>query len=162
MVLLPDKSVDQTLVMPLDFNETLRSYYQSLLSYLNSKPPPPKSLLRIKFEELIVNVLNNPKNQHVIDYLAKAQREDRVSIREIMEANFCGFLSISDFARLSARSLSTFRREFVEIYGMPPGKWLREKRLAFSCYLLANSRDTLEDIIYESGFFQSIPFQPDL
>jgi len=143
---------ENKLVVKLDYNERLKGYYQSLFSYFKSDEPPSFPLLRIKFEELIVNILSNPLNQPMIDYLARLHRHHKISIQEIMESNFCSNLSIADFARLTARSVSTFRREFVQIYGKPPGEWLREKKLAFSRYLLLNSSDSLEDIIFEAGF----------
>ncbi len=53
-----------------------------------------------------------------------------------MELNFFSNLSLTEFARLSARSLSAFKKEFTRIYNTTPGKWLMEKRLEYSYYLL--------------------------
>ncbi len=147
-----DKEIEVEKVIPLNFDKALDGYYHSMFAYLQSKKPPSETLLRIKFEELIVNLLNNPENLSLLNYVDELCQEGKISIRQIMESNYCCNLNLEDFARLSARSLSAFRRDFVEIYGMPPGQWLREKRLAYSRHLLQSTEKKIDDILYESGF----------
>ena len=69
-----------------------------------------------------------------------------------MELNFFSNLTLNEFARMCARSLSTFKREFTQAYNSPPGKWLMEKRLEYSHYLLETTDQSVEDICLESGF----------
>jgi transcriptional regulator GlxA family with amidase domain len=69
-----------------------------------------------------------------------------------MEENFCNSLTLEEYAKLSARSLSTFKRDFITVYNTTPGKWLTEKRLAHSKYLMQNTNKSVEEIINECGF----------
>ena len=69
-----------------------------------------------------------------------------------MEENYCNSLTMEEYAKLCARSLSTFKRDFVSIYNKTPGKWLTEKRLAHSRYLMQNTNKNIEEIITECGF----------
>ena len=69
-----------------------------------------------------------------------------------MEANFFSNLSLDEFARLCARSLSAFKREFKNIFQTTPGKWLQEKRHEYSRYLLEISAFSIDEICEVSGF----------
>jgi AraC-like DNA-binding protein len=69
-----------------------------------------------------------------------------------MEANFFSNLSMEEFAKLCARSLSGFKQDFKNIYHTTPGKWLLEKRLEYSRYLLKTTGNSLDEICTGSGF----------
>ncbi len=69
-----------------------------------------------------------------------------------MEENFCYNLKLEGFAKLCARSLSAFKRDFQNIYKTTPAKWLLEKRLAYAHHLLSNSGRTVAEASFESGF----------
>ena len=139
-------------VVPLAKNTLLETYYQSLLSYFSQVKPPSQALLQLKFEELLLNLLEQEDNPLLHQGLWDIQQTGKVSISQIMEQNYCSDLSLSDFACLCARSLSSFRRDFLQVYGMPPGQWLREKRLERSKQLLNNTQMKMEEISFECGF----------
>jgi AraC-like DNA-binding protein len=69
-----------------------------------------------------------------------------------MEDNYCFNLKLEQFAQLSNRSLSAFKRDFQKQYDTTPGKWLLEKRLNLSMHLLSNVGKTVAEASYESGF----------
>lgn len=139
-------------ILPLNLDETLIRYYQSLFSYFKTDKPPSEILLKLKFEELIINILTNTTNRDLINCLAEIHHNTKPSLTAIMEQNFNANLSLSEFARMTTRSLSTFRRDFEKAYQIPPGEWLRKKRLEFSRHLLKSTANNVDDIAYESGF----------
>jgi len=61
-------------------------------------------------------------------------------LHETMEANFMYNLSLIDFARMTQRSLASFKRDFIEIYHTSPGKWLAQKKLEYAMLLLNTSK----------------------
>jgi AraC-like DNA-binding protein len=69
-----------------------------------------------------------------------------------MEANFFSHLSLEDFSRLCGRSLSAFKQEFKDIFHTTPGKWLLEKRLEYSRYLLETTGMSIDEVCMISGF----------
>jgi AraC-like DNA-binding protein len=69
-----------------------------------------------------------------------------------MEANFSYNLGLEDFARLSHRSLSTFKRDFRKYYNQSPGKWLLQKRLDYSAVLLKNPMLNVSQVAVDCGF----------
>jgi AraC family transcriptional regulator, exoenzyme S synthesis regulatory protein ExsA len=139
-------------IIPLKSDEILESYFRSLMSYFTRSKPPAESLLKLKFEELLVNLLTGETNKQLIQCLRDIYLNTKTSVKEIMENNFSRNLTLEEFAKLTARSLSTFKRDFYNIYKKTPGKWLIEKRLEYSRYLILNSSKSMEDILYESGF----------
>jgi AraC-like DNA-binding protein len=109
-----------------------------MLAYFTGREKPAEALLRLKLKELIVSILLGGKNPELAAYFQSLVKTDAPSLSQIMEANFCYNLSLEDFAKLSHRSVSTFKREFRKYYKQPPGKWLQQKRLEYSAVLLKN------------------------
>jgi AraC family transcriptional regulator, exoenzyme S synthesis regulatory protein ExsA len=133
-------------------DSVLTTYFQSLLSYFQQTVLPSDALLKLKFEELLLNIFAANNHPSLKFYFAEISRLARPSIKEIMEANFFSNFSIREFARLCSRSLSTFKKEFSILYNTTPGKWLMEKRLAYSRFLLETTDNSVDEIYFESGF----------
>lgn len=146
----PDEKSDS--IIPLPGNEVLTTYFQSLFAYFNMPDPPPGSLLKLRFEELIVNIATSGNYLPLKYFLSDLCASSRPPIREIMEVNFTQQLSLEEFARLCARSLSSFKAEFKSLFHTSPGKWLKERRLEHSRYLLETRDEAVEEIAYASGF----------
>ncbi len=144
------RNIDSIIQVKTD--EILSSYFHSLMSYFTKAKPPSESLLKLKFEELIISLLSSENNHQLVQYFKDVYCKSKTSVKEIMESNFSNNLSLEEYARLCARSLSTFKRDFFTIYKKTPGKWLTEKRLEFSRYLIKNTNKNIEEIIFESGF----------
>jgi len=139
-------------VIPLVSDEVLTAYFQSLLTHFVQPTPPPGTLLKLKFEELLLHILFNNNHLPLRYYFNEINRSVKPSVKQIMEANFFSNLSLDEYARLSARSLSAFKKEFTAIYNTTPGKWLQEKRLEYSRYLLQTTGQNIDEICTESGF----------
>lgn len=69
-----------------------------------------------------------------------------------MNRDFTYNVSISQFAYLTGRSLSTFKRDFSKLFGTSPEKWLQKKRLDLAHYLLTQKRQRPTDVYLEVGF----------
>ncbi len=139
-------------LIPLITDDVLKVYFHSLLTFFRQFTPPPETLLKLKFEELVVNILSNNTHQPLKCFFSELCRSAKPSIKEIMEANFFSNLSLNEFARLCARSLSAFKQEFKNIFQTTPGKWLLEKRLEYSRYLLETTGFSIDEICTVSGF----------
>ena len=146
----PSQKTDTAI--PLVTDDVLKVYFHSLLTYFHQPSPPPEALLKLKFEELVVSILSNNVHRPLKCFLSEICRSTKPSIKEIMEANFFSNLSLEEFARLCARSLSAFKREFTMIFQTTPGKWLLEKRLEFCRYMLETTDFSLDEICDMSGF----------
>jgi AraC-like DNA-binding protein len=139
-------------VISLRLNQVLESYFQSLVSYFSESAPPPPPLLKLKMEELVLSVLSQPDNDGLKRCLLRLAQRPHVDLEEIMRTHYRYPLSLNDFARLCARSLSTFRRDFKAAFNSTPAEWLKKERLAYSRLLLETTGKTVSEIVEESGF----------
>ena len=144
-------TVDDTLI-PLTCNEILESFFQSINIYFAHHVAPRDEILKLKVEELILNILSQPGNHLLKQYFGNLPRSNKVDIKEIMNANYSRLLSMNEYARLCGRSLASFRRDFTEAFGDTPGKWLLKKRLEHGRFLLETTTDRVNEIVFASGF----------
>jgi AraC family transcriptional regulator, exoenzyme S synthesis regulatory protein ExsA len=145
-------------MLELDVNATTGSFFHSMISYFTQNPPPPESLLELKFRELIFNILINPANSDLLGYVCSINQNGKQPLQEIMEANFVYNVSLTEFAKISHRSLAAFKREFKEVFKTSPGKWLVQKRLDYAQLLLNTSAKPVNEIAFEAGFENTTHF----
>jgi AraC family transcriptional regulator, exoenzyme S synthesis regulatory protein ExsA len=138
-------------VIPLRLNEVNRAFFFSMVSYFNQSPPPPESLLELKFRELILSLLNN-ENKPLLSHMVSLEDAKYPSIENIMLNNFTCNLSMEDYAKLACKSLPTFKREFNRIFNDSPARWITRKRLRMAADLLQNTNISIGDISYECGY----------
>lgn len=140
-------------VFAVQADATITAFMHAMLPYFTQNPQPEKTLLELKFRELLLNVAHNPHNREAISYFRSLLNEPAaVSLRKIMEDNFPYNLKLEQYAQLCNRSLSAFKRDFQKIYGQTPGKWLLERRLAHAKMLLMKADLSVSEIAYDSGF----------
>ena len=142
----------------IDDNQLLDSYFEGILHHFQHKDQPLDALLDLKFRELIINIIAENNNPGLIRYFLQIANNTLPSLSYIMEQNYWFNLSLEEFAKLSHRSLSSFKRDFREIYRTTPGKWLMAKRLERAAVLLKNPVLNVSEVAYESGFKDSSHF----
>ena len=143
---------DTDSIIPLEVDKTLSNYFFTVLNYFSEHVRPSKSLLRIKFEELVIYILTGSKNRLLTHYFEEICCNHKQSFKAIMEDNFACNLKLAEYARLCNRSLATFRRDFAKIYNTSPGRWLKNRRLSHAKFLLETSDMSINEITLESGF----------
>lgn len=140
-------------VITLNKTETLKSFFVSMYAYFAGTAAPDKSLLELKFRELILNIADNPANVEALAYFCALMNEPQsVSLERVMNDNYCFNLKLEQYATLSNRSLSAFKRAFQKQFNNTPGKWLLQKRLQHAMHLLRNMNKTVSEAAFESGF----------
>lgn len=142
----------QSLIM-IEANKTLAGFFLSMASYFSETNEPDPALLQLKFRELILTIADNPNNEQLLSYFCSLLHDPNTSsLRRIMEDNFCFNLSLEQFARLSNRSLSAFKRDFEKLYNTSPGKWLIDRRLERAKNLLGDIDKSINEVVFETGF----------
>ena len=53
------------LLLPVETNDVLASFYESVISYFTSGTQPPEDLLELKFRELLLNIITNAANKEL-------------------------------------------------------------------------------------------------
>ena len=147
---LPEANIDHVLL--LDVSPLGESIFQSMQAYFLQDPAPPESLVILKFRELLLSLLINPKNARFLSHLNNLSKGGRPSLEEIMQENYSFHLTLADFARLTCTSVPTFKREFKKVFKDSPAKWVLKKKLCQAAEFLSNSEMSVAEISMECGF----------
>jgi len=136
-----------TLVQPSPY---LEGYFHSMLTYFRGIDRPPDHILVLKLKELLVNLLST--DPLLASYFISLAQTSKPSLRRIMEDNYCFKLRLEDYAELCHCSLSTFKREFRQIFRETPGKWITRRRVEHAASILVNTDQSVTEAAFESGF----------
>ena len=128
----------------------LEGYFHSMLNYFRGIDCPPDHILALKLKELLITLMN--ADPQLTAYFCHIADSERPSQPQNMEKNFCYNLRLEDYAELTHRSLSTFKRDFQQHYDESPGKWLLKRRVHHAAKLIANTDLSISQIAFESGF----------
>lgn len=131
-------------------NKRLLKYMDSLEPYFSEPGKVEGSLIKIKLLELLFSLINN--YNLILEQLLDLREHYHSNITTTVEENLLNSLSLHQLAVLSGRSLSSFRRDFLAIYNMPPSQWIRQKKLEKAQELLTNTTMSITDICYTAGF----------
>ncbi len=131
-------------------SERLVAYCWSLSPYFNDPSQVNPGLLRLKVMELLYNVMDCSKN--IFRQMLQLRQPVKTDIHRVVEENYTSPISLDELAYLSGRSLSSFKREFQDIYGESPARWIREKRLSKAQEMLRSSSLSVADVAYSLGF----------
>ena len=137
-----------TQVSPM--SDRLVVYCWSLSPYFNDPSQVNPGLLRLKVMELLYNVMDCSKN--IFHQMLQLRQPVKTDIHRVVEENYTSPISLDELAYLSGRSLSSFKRDFQDIYGESPARWIREKRLAKAHEMLRSSSLSVADVAYSLGF----------
>ncbi len=149
---IQNDDTDLSPILRVQTDEVLKTYFFSFLSYISKPGNPDKKLAELKFRELIMIVAGEPANKSISGYFLNLCKTARPSLQSVMESNFTYPMNLDEYARLSGRSLSTFKRDFKQIYDTTPSKWLRQKRLDYSRYLLKQTDKSVTEVVFDCGF----------
>ncbi|WP_313091048.1 helix-turn-helix domain-containing protein [Chryseobacterium flavum] len=132
-------------------SQALMSFMQSLLPYeeLLSNPDSTE-LIRLKQKEALMLMLNY--DPALKDILFNFSEPYKIDIEAFMNRNFHFNVKVERFAYLTGRSLSTFKRDFRKVFGLPPRQWLQHRRLQEAYVLLTQKGKMVSDIYLDLGF----------
>ena len=145
-------------ITELKSNVHVQSIFFSALDYLKNPAPESTISLSIKFKELIINVLREKGSNAFVQYLSWVCRDNDASFIKLMRENCHNQFTVKELARLSCMSLSTFKREFVRILGVPPGKWMNDQRVTRALYLLRHTEKLIGEIAFDLGYNDASAF----
>ena len=124
-------------ICKLQANTSVSHYFKALRN-VYSDLGNNRELLKLKILEFLYLVDIDSRNDITETLEASEQRKRKRNMTSLMLENYKNNLTVSDFANLSGRSLSTFNREFKRKYGKPPKQWLIEQKMLEANKLLAN------------------------
>lgn len=145
----PAQPIKHTCIL-FDTNELVQTYVQAMSQMLSSIKVIPSPLVPLKLTELLY--LLDAQHQEFSYFLYQAQQGTNRSIKAFMEANYDKPLKVEDYAYLTGKSVSTFRREFKVRFGNTPQKWLTDKRLDKAYQVLRENKVSVTQAAYDIGY----------
>jgi AraC-like DNA-binding protein len=131
-------------------NQILKGFFDSIAIYLKGGEDIDKELLKLKTREAILGILkDDPENLAAFSQFAHPERAE---LAEFMEHHYVQKVSVEELARMSGRSLSTFKRDFKQLFNETPHRWVMKKRLLKARDLLLQTPKTASQIYLEVGF----------
>lgn len=130
----------------------LRTFATALVDLLPS-PTLGRAFLRLKTLELLHLVRATTGRAADFDrFLFRLSLPRQRNIKGFMERNYHKPLKIEDYAYLTGRSPTTFRRDFKAYYNTTPQRWLREQRLQRAEQLARHGNSSVTDLAHAVGY----------
>ncbi len=130
-------------IFKFEINSSMQNTINTLKNYLENKTKFSNELVFLKLQELIYLILETDSKENFVSFCQNLIY-NKADLKSFMEANFENDLSLEEFAKLSGRSLSAFKREFKKIFDDTPMKWIIKKRLEKAKFLI-------QELNYEVG-----------
>jgi AraC family transcriptional regulator, exoenzyme S synthesis regulatory protein ExsA len=128
----------------------MKGYFDSLLPYFEHPDQLSASMAELKTREAIELLLRY--DPLLTNFLFDFSEPHKIDLEEYMNRHFTYNVPLSRFARLTGRSLATFKRDFKKIFGTSPEKWLHQKRLEEAHFLIAEKQQSPSNVYLEVGF----------
>lgn len=132
-------------------DEYIHGYLASLSTVISASHEHMEKFLAIKFEELMVYLINKYEGDFE-NFLRSMIHNQNSDFKTIIENNINTSLKIEEIAFLCHMSPSTFKRNFLRVYGSPPGKWFRYQRMINARELLREGKLKASDIYLDFGY----------
>ncbi len=137
-------------IVKLPRTPAVTSLFQSMLPYFDTATRPSDRIIGMKLQEGIYALLDIDERFYPV--LFDFTDPWKIDIVDFMEKNYAYDLSTEELAHYTGRSLAAFKRDFKKLSGLPPQKWLMEKRLDVARNKLENERKKVSDVYLEVGF----------
>ena len=105
---------------------------------MSTQPLPTRLLLRA-----------DPELRH---WLFNFDEPGKIDLETYMRQHFTFNVPLGQFARLTGRSLATFKRDFQRIFNSAPQRWLHQQRLEQAHFLIAQHQPPPGKTYLEVGF----------
>ncbi|MEM9934211.1 MAG: AraC family transcriptional regulator [Bacteroidota bacterium] len=136
-------------ILPL--HELLHPWLQTILSY-KTLYGQSSQLIHTKFLELLHLLQAQMMSTYSIGLEQIFYQPQQRNLKEFMMAHFDKALTSEDFAILTGRSVSSFRRDFKRLFGTTPHQWLKDMRLHRAYETLTQMPKSSNELAHEVGY----------
>jgi AraC family transcriptional regulator, exoenzyme S synthesis regulatory protein ExsA len=136
----------------LDKDEFIRLFINSLEEICQLKNFISQDILQLKLEEIMLYLAHKYNNEFLTYLKSLLVDERKLSFKTVIERNVYTNLNLEEIAFLCNMSLSTFKRQFVQIYQASPGKWFQRMRLNKAREILNGNKVKPSEIYMDFGY----------
>lgn len=131
---------------------TVRLFADSLIDIYQHQQIRDKNFLQLKILELLHLLNHQAQEKAFANFLFRLTLPQKRNIKTFMQQNYDKPLKVEDYAYLTGRSLSTFRRDFKSAFDRTPQQWLKEQRLQKALELVSQKEISVTQLAYEVGY----------
>jgi AraC-like DNA-binding protein len=136
-------------VLILENDAFLKGYFSSLMPYFDQPDKLTTVLALAKTTEVIALLLRNPELKN---FLYDSSEPHKIDLEAYMNRHFSYNVPLAQFAKLTGRSLSTFKRDFVKSFRTTPERWLQKQRLEQAHFFITQKNKRPSEIYLDLGF----------
>jgi AraC-like DNA-binding protein len=130
----------------------INHYIDSLSFYFEHPDLVNSELLVLKIKELILLLLQSDNSSTIAELISDLFSPRQVNLKEVIQIHLFSNLSVNELAKLAGFSISSFKREFQNIYNDTPANYLRTKKMEKAVDLLKQSDYSVSEICFQIGF----------
>lgn len=143
------------LVIPV--NALLEGFRDQYLCYFDQPTALLQDILPLKLTELLFLLTSGNNGAQVSQWIQSITNRQPVNLEYIVKEHLFQPLTLGELAMLSGRSLASFKRDFQNLYGTSPKKWINQQRLSHAKMLLHNTSGNVSEIAAQCGF-ENVPY----
>lgn len=130
----------------------VRHFIENLPVFLADPLAGNTALVHHKLLELLHLLAESTENPGFKLFLQQLNRLERNDLLSFMNRHADTGFSVAELAELSGRSLATFKRDFLHLFGEPPGAWLRRRRLEKAHAMLCTGSKSVTEVCFDVGY----------
>ena len=139
-------------ISAIDNNVLIDQYIRSMQFYFENPHLVDDDLIKLKLRELILLLVKTEKAVSIMEVISSLFSPIEYSFREVIEANIFSDHSIEELAQLTNLSPSTFKREFLKVYGDSPARYIKRRKIEHASELLKISTLRIKEVAAQCGF----------
>lgn len=136
-------------ILRIGNDDFMKGYFNSLMPYFAQPEKLTHTLAQNKTTEVIELLL---RNSVLKNFLFDFNEPYKIDLQAYMNQYFSYNVPLAQFAKLTGRSLSTFKRDFTKIYDTTPKKWLQKRKLEQAYFLIQQKNRKPSDVYLDVGF----------
>lgn len=134
----------------IEYDQNIRLFTDTLITLYRNKNQ--HQFTKPKLLELLHLISLSDAGEAFVNRLQHHKRRAKKDIKAFMGDNYDKPLDIEDYAYLTGRSISTFRRDFKSKFGVSPKKWLVQRRMEKAALLLKDTPSSVTAIAQQVGY----------
>jgi AraC-like DNA-binding protein len=147
----PVKSLDKKPFLKYEQDLYIASYIKNLSGLLQKPETCIPAFKLIKAEEILLYLaIKEPGKLQSLAVIAKDNGD--MELRKAVENMLGTKVTIEELAFLCNNSISSFKRRFFNIYGMPPQKWITQNKIVLAAALLRRPDECVTTVYQKAGY----------
>ncbi|NML21783.1 helix-turn-helix domain-containing protein [Pseudoflavitalea sp. G-6-1-2] len=138
-------------LMVVPTNELLDDFKIQFTGFFHQPIQRLDAILQLKQQELLLLLLAGECKEQILAFLQNIAF-GKPDIEFIVRTHLLQPVTLEELAKLSHRSLASFKRDFQQHFQCAPKKWINDQRLEHARTLLLHSGMQVTEIAMECGF----------